>query len=158
MKGLLADTSTKVTYESDTSAWEPSNRAQSETIGVVVLVGVFAVVASIVGVVIVGNVTDEVSEAPLVELNATATADNVTLLHAGGDTMDVDDVDVVLQRDDTERYALSSFIEISGDSDDQFEPAERRRHSHPFSDGQLRVLVVHVPSNEVVFEETVETR
>jgi len=134
-------------------------RAQSEVIGVVLLVGVFATVAIIVGVVIIQDVTDRADDEPLVDLNATATADNVTLTHAGGDDLTVEDVDVILrQGSDERRDGLETYTEQRGDGDSQFDPGERRNRTHPFSSGTLRVVVVHEPSNAVLLDESVDAR
>lgn len=134
-----------------------TTRAQSETVGVVILVGVIAIVATIVGVVVIGNVTSQASDAPLVEVNVSANATDVVLVHTGGDDLTASEVAVVLQRDgDSERYGLDTFTEVEGSDPATFSPTERWVRTHPFGTGDLRVLVVDVPSNEVVAEDTVD--
>lgn len=132
------------------------SRGQSELVGVVLLIGVFVVVATLIGVAIIGNVLSQADDAPLVEANVSATADNVTIVHAGGDAMDVDDVFVVVRRDTERTVGLGSFTELTGDGDARFEPGERRRRPHPFGAGRLEVLVVHRPTNEVVYSDAVD--
>jgi FlaG/FlaF family flagellin (archaellin) len=134
-------------------------RAQSEVVGVALLVGVFALLAILVGTVIIGNVTDQADDEPLVDLNATANTENVTLVHAGGDDLLDSEVDVIVrQGSDERRFDLDSFDETSGNGDNRFTPGEKRRHSHPFSSGTVRVFVVHEPSNAVVLDATVDAR
>ncbi|QSG08996.1 type IV pilin [Halapricum desulfuricans] len=132
-------------------------RAQSEVVGVVILVGVFALLATIVGVLVIGNVTDQASDEPLVDLSATATAGNLTLAHGGGDALDAADVDVIVRNTSEERRLdLEDFDETQGNDDDRFTAGEKRRHETPFDSGTLRVLVVHEPSNAVIHDETIE--
>lgn len=143
-------------------------RAQSEVVGVVLLVGVVAVVTLTVGVVIVGNVLSQDTNEPLVEMNvtandSTATADDtLVLVHTGGDSFEADDASVVLRRGGERTIGLDSFTVGSGDSDSRFEPGEswycKNWNTSALGTGPLRVLVVHEPSNAVVVDETVDVR
>jgi PKD repeat protein len=133
-------------------------RAQSETVGVVLLVGVFAVAAITIGVLVIGNVADDAESQPRVDLNVSVTPDNVTLTHGGGDTVDVADVEVVVRNDEESRYDLSGFDERRGDGDDRFDPGERFHRDHDQGAGDLRIIVVHVPSNSVLADVTRSAR
>ncbi|MUV90305.1 PKD domain-containing protein [Halapricum sp. CBA1109] len=133
-------------------------RAQSETVGVVLLVGVFAVATITIGVLVIGNVADDAESQPRVDLNVSVTPDNVTLTHGGGDTVDVADVEVVVRNGEESRYDLPTFDERRGDGDDRFDPGERFRHDHDQGAGDLRIIVVHVPSNSVLADVTRSAR
>ncbi|QSG11919.1 Pilin/Flagellin, FlaG/FlaF family [Halapricum desulfuricans] len=134
-----------------------AQRAQSEVVGVVILVGVFAVLAVTVGTVVIGNVTEQAGDEPLVDLNASATTDSLTLVHGGGDSLEAADVDVIVRNTSEERRLdLEVFDETQGNDDDRFTAGEKRRYETPFDSGTLRVLVVHEPSNAVIHDETIE--
>ena len=132
-------------------------RAQSEVVGVALLIGVFAVFAMLVGTAVIGNVTDQVSDEPLVDLNASATTENLTLTHGGGDALEGTDVTILLRQGDSENvHELTQFDEIQGRDTARFAAGERwTLQGHGLSTGLVRVLVVHRPSNAVVHDEQI---
>ncbi|QSG15668.1 PKD domain-containing protein [Halapricum desulfuricans] len=131
-------------------------RAQSEVVGVALLVGVFALLALLVGTVVIGNVTDQASNEPLAEINTSATAENLTLTHGGGDGFEETAITVILrQNGDETRYGLESFTENRGSDTARFSAGERWVRSHTLTTGLARVLVVHEPSNAVVHDEQI---
>jgi FlaG/FlaF family flagellin (archaellin) len=142
---------------SETDLITPS-RAQSEVVGVVILVGVFATVATIAGVVLIQNTTDQVSDEPLAEIDATATNDsgtvNVSLTHAGGDDLAADEVAVILRQNDELREGLDTY----NGSGDEFTPGETRWKRQPAlsPNRSLRVIVVHEPSNGVLLDTAID--
>lgn len=135
-----------------------SQRAQSEVVGVTLLVAVFTLLALLIGVVVLGNVSDQASDDPLGDLNATAAVDDLVLVHEGGDDLDAADVTVILRQGDRERqHALTSFNETRGRDATSFSPGERwALQNHNLTTGLARVLVVHDPSNTVVHDSTIE--
>jgi len=133
---------------------EPSERAQSEVVGVTLLVGVFALFAIIVGVVVIGSVSDQADDGPLVELNVSATYTDLVLVHEGGDNLDASAVTVIVRQDGEEwRYGLDSFAESSGTDPSQFAGGERWNRSHDLAVDQARLSITHEPSNTVLYEE-----
>ena len=131
-------------------------RAQSEVVGVALLVGVFALLALLVGTIVIGNVTNQASDEPLAEINASATAENLTLTHGGGDGFEETAITVILrQNGDETRYGLDSFTENRGSDTARFSAGERWVRSHTLTTGLARVLVVHEPSNAVVHDEQI---
>ncbi|QSG05494.1 PKD domain-containing protein [Halapricum desulfuricans] len=131
-------------------------RAQSEVVGVALLVGVFALLALLVGTVVIGNVTDQASNEPLAEINASASAKNLTLTHGGGDGFEETAITVILrQNGDETRYGLESFTENRGSDTARFSAGERWARNHTLEAGLARVLVVHRPSNSVVYDERI---
>ena|GEM_PF-1359670 len=131
-------------------------RAQSEVVGVALLVGVFALLALLVGTVVIGNVTNQASDEPLAEINTSATAENLTLTHGGGDGFEETAITVILrQNGDETRYGLDSFTENRGSDTARFSAGERWVRSHTLTTGLARVLVVHEPSNAVVHDEQI---
>ncbi|MFB6188648.1 MAG: PKD domain-containing protein [Halapricum sp.] len=134
----------------------PAARAQSEVVGIALLVGVVAVLMLIVGGVVVGNVTDRASNEPLVELNVSMSPHNLTLTHGGGETLHTADVTVIVRQNGAEwTYDFGSFREIHGTDSSRFAPGERWQHGHSLAPGLARVLVIHDPSNSVVYDDVV---
>jgi PKD repeat protein len=132
---------------------ETTYRAQSEVVGVALLVGVFSLLAIIVGVVFIGNVTDQADSGPLVEVNASATGTDLVLTHEGGDALDATEIIVIVRQGGEEwRYGLDSFAEVRGSDSGQFAGGERWDRTHDLAVGSARLLVVHGPSNTVVQE------
>ncbi|MCU4717164.1 PKD domain-containing protein [Halapricum hydrolyticum] len=140
----------------DLPLWQ-TNRAQSEVVGVTLLVAVFTLLALLVSAVVIGNVSDQASEEPLTEFNATATADDFVLIHEGGDDLNAGDVTAILRQGDVERrHDLTSFNETRGRNGDRFSPGERWEMSnHTLTTGLARMLVVHEPSNAIVHDEQI---
>lgn len=132
---------------------ESDHRGQSEVVGVLLLTGVVALLVGLVGVQVLGT-TDRADE-PVVALDASVDASSVELQHGGGDGLDSEDVEVVLQGTATERYDLGSFTVVQGDGG-TFEAGERWRHAHSLS-GSVRILVVRHGETESVLLDTVET-
>ena len=132
----------------------PTIRAQSEVVGVTLLVGVFALFAIIVGVVVIGSVSDQADDGPLVELNVSATYTDLVLVHEGGDNLDASAVTAIVRQDGEEwRYGLDSFAEISGTDPSQFAGGERWNRSHDLAVDQARLSITHEPSNTVLYDE-----
>jgi PKD repeat protein len=134
---------------------EPRTRAQSETVGVVLLTGVVLLVAVGVGGVVVSNVVSQAEDAPSVNVEGQATTQYVTIDHAGGDGLATADVAVVLDGARRERYSLGSFTQRVGDDGSRFEPGDTWRRANDVDGGRIRILVVHEPSNTVLDEVAV---
>jgi len=129
-------------------------RAQSEVVGVALLVGVFAILTIIVGVVVLGNVTDQADGGPLVDINASATYTDLVVVHEGGDALDAGEGTVIARQGNDEwRYGLDTFTESKGSDPSQFDGGERWDRTHDLAVAQARILLVHDPSNTVLYDE-----
>ncbi|MCO8265349.1 type IV pilin [Haloferax sp. AB510] len=134
-----------------------ASRAQSETVGMILLLGLVVVVVTVGGVAALAAVDDYRDDAPLVELDVTVDGSNLTLAHRAGDTLRAGDVAVVTRSEDTTtRYSLGTDGDINRratTSESQFGPGDSWRPTAPVgfdgSDPYL-VLVVHEPSNTVI--------
>jgi len=134
------------------SGWP--DRAQSEVVGVALLVGVFAILTIIIGVVVIGNVTDQTDGGPLVDINASATYSEIVVVHEGGDALDAEEVTVIARQGSEEwRYGLESFTESKGSDPSQFDGGERWRRTHDLAVAQARIVLVHDPSNAVLYDQ-----
>lgn len=126
-------------------------RGQSEVVGVLLLIGVFVILGSLIGLFILSGV-DSTRE-PGVDVDIEVANATVVLAHDGGDGLSATDVRVVFGEDDGESVGLEDFTETAGDGDDRFEAGEIRERTHD-ADTVLSVTVVHEPTNTVLARET----
>lgn len=133
-----------------------SERAQSETVGVLLMTGVVITLMAVLGVAMTSNVTSQMETGPQIDLEGNATKDDVTLEHAGGTGLEVSELEVVLQGDSTERYDLASFIQRRGIDARRFEPADRWQRDHGLSGDTVDVLLVHTPSGTIAGRTVLE--
>ncbi|WP_159901761.1 type IV pilin [Salinirussus salinus] len=128
-------------------------RAQSETIGVLLLTAVVVVLVSVVGAGVIANVSSQAQAGEVAaRADVTITSDNVTVTHGGGDTLADSTVQVILRNgSDESRYELSDVApaDRTGDGDGRFEPGERAVLSHSLT-GTVSVLVVDIERGTVL--------
>ena len=128
-------------------------RAQSETIGVLLLTAVVVVLVSVVGAGVIANVSSQAQAGEVAaRADVTITGDNVTVTHGGGDTLADSTVRVILRNgSDESRYELSDVApaDRTGDGDGRFEPGERAVLSHSLT-GTVSVLVVDIERGTVL--------
>jgi FlaG/FlaF family flagellin (archaellin) len=139
------------------------NRAQSELVGNILLIGVVVIVASTVALGIVGNINNQTGingdQPSQVDLIADTTADNLTLAHNGGDSLQANEVTVRLSNGTTEKQFKIDTANLTG-SDDRFDPGERFERAHGLNGTYIDVLVSveRAGSSAVVLDTTVSTR
>lgn len=128
------------------------DRAQSETVGVILLTGAVVVAVGVAGALFLSQTgADAADDGPLVDANVSVTAAEVVVTHAGGDAVAVADLAVVVRGDGSSTRYAADPAAVDGDGDDLFEPTERFSVEHGLaSDASAAVLVVHVPSNTVL--------
>ncbi|ELZ82553.1 rej domain protein [Haloferax elongans ATCC BAA-1513] len=130
-------------------------RAQSETIGVVTLVGVVLVGVFIFGFAYLGTVpTDEASVA---DLSLERDGADLIVVHEGGDPLPIAETEVVVQgANGSVRRSLADGSPLSADGDDLFEPGERWRLVDAATDDDKFYRVVNADANEVVYEQSLD--
>lgn len=131
------------------------SRSQSEVIGVVLLTAVVAIMVLGAGAVLIPTFIEDVQR-PNIAVTIDATAQNVTIGHAGGDTLEVEDVSLILRNGDQERYALSDFHQIRGTDETVFDRGDRWTRNHGITGDRMEVLAIHGPSNRVIERKTVD--
>ena len=131
-----------------------SGRAQSEIIGVILLVGVVVTLVFIGGAAAFTTFSDG-TDRLFVDVDATATTQNVTLSHGAGDNVPTDDLTVILRAGDTERYDFASFTQLSGNDGTQFEQGDTWYRGHGLDGDRMEILLVHEPSNSILDRTTV---
>jgi len=133
------------------------NRAQSETIGTILLVGVVVVAVGTFGAFFLSGFVEE--SPPLVSITVEGNESAATISHAGGNTVPADELSVtVSQGATTERYVLDdddpSSDFVKGNDPSRFAPGDRWEFD--VSDQPLvayeriTVRLIHEPTNEVV--------
>lgn len=132
-----------------------SDRAQSEVVGVILLVAVVAVTISAAGAFYLSNLSQE--SGPATDVRVTVTDEAVTLTHNGGSTLATDSLRVVIRRDGTDTGTDWSDGTVVGDGNDDFEPGERwRQDGFAFDpNDRIEVLLVHEQTGTLVAGETV---
>ena len=132
-------------------------RGQSETVGVVLLIGVVVTLVSLVSVVILQDIGG--SDDPLADLEVSANETNVTVDHRGGDTLAVDDLAVVLRADEGDkRFTVAPANLTDRNGDGRFGFGDSVDRAHGLAGDSAEVAVVHTPSNTVLAQESVTLR
>jgi len=121
-----------------------SRRAQSESIGVILLTAVIIIVIGVGSYAILGGTGD--SDTVLASIDHSIDSDRLRLTHTGGDTLAASDLRVVVRGSGTEQSFILDAANLSG-SDDQFEPSERIERDISTLSGTVDLYVVHVPTN-----------
>lgn len=121
-----------------------TDRAQSETVGVILLLGVFVLSASAVGIVYIGDVASGGDEV-VVSADLSADGTDLRVSHLGGDALPNDELAVVVRANgNTTRYP---FAPPSG----EFAPGDRRTVSDALvADASNEVRLYHEPSGEEI--------
>jgi len=126
------------------------DRAQVESIGAILLVGVVVISIGVGGVYAMGTFTQS-TDAPEAAITGEVSTDNITLSHQGGDSLPGDDLRLIVRLNGTETVKGWSDGTLSGD--DTFDPGESWKLSHNYDNGSLvTVWLIHDPSNTVLFQ------
>jgi flagellin-like protein len=127
-----------------------NERGQSEVIGTVLLVGVVVVTASLVGTGLLAST--EADDDPLVDVDGEVAPDLISLTHAGGESLAVAELIVILRTDDGESRIPFADGSLDGATPEQFDPGETWTTTASFDEGEsVEVYLVHKQSNAVVF-------
>jgi PKD repeat protein len=117
---------------------------------VILLTGVFVVLAAIFGMYAISNFVATGEAQPLLDADGNATTQYVTISHQGGETLRTSDLDVVVRGETRQRYDLESFTQREGDDASRFEPGDRFRHPNGVEGTRLTYLLIHEPSNALI--------
>lgn len=130
-------------------------RSQSEVVGIILLIAVVVTLVIGAGAVIFADWQSQGDRETRANVGSDLTTTNLTLQHMGGDTLEPEDVLVVLQGVDTE---ITLDDEQFDSSADRFEPGSSWEYWGFSStlDGVITLRVFHTPSNTLLHEETYE--
>lgn len=132
------------------------SRGQSTVVGTILLVAVVVLGVTLFGFFSLASVTDA-ADGPVVDVAATLTSTGLTLTHGGGDSLPAQELVVIVRNDSTSVSLPFEAEALGGDGDGLFEPGERWTNTSTLPDGhRLTIIVVHEPSNAVLFDGTKE--
>lgn len=130
------------------------DRAQSEVIGTILLVGVVVITVTTAGAFYLSNLSDS-ETGPTTDFNATVTTSSVNITHLGGDSIARDELTVIVRNNsNTQQFSVADGTLTNSDADEQFELGERwDTSSISLPAGEtVRILVVHDPSNTLLYD------
>lgn len=127
-------------------------RAQSETVGVILLTAIVVLTVGTAGAVVLAGV--DTTETVRADLAVTVADDGVAVTHDGGQPVAFADLQVVVRNGDgTWRPPMNESGVIRGDDDGEFEPGERWAATRDLNgDAVTTVQVVERESDTVLVE------
>jgi hypothetical protein len=126
------------------------DRAQSETVGAILLLGVVVLSVGVVGAYAL-EAAIVPSDAPRANVAGDVRTDALVLTHQGGDALPGGDLRLRVRVNGSETGVAWADGTLTG-GDDRFDPGEEWRVTRAYAPGAVvSVRLVHVPSNAVVF-------
>jgi hypothetical protein len=128
-------------------------RGQSEVLGATLLTGIIVVLVALGGLFLFADFEGD-DEQLLANIEGEITATDITLTHNGGDTFNSSEVAVVLTGDNERDLNLAADFNTTGGSG-ELAPGDVWEYSTNGSVllGEGRLLVVHEPTNTVLYDE-----
>jgi len=129
-------------------------RAQSETLGILVIVGVVLVLAAAMAVFLLTD-TGTQEEPRLSNVEIDATVDLISVRHEGGDRLNSEDIEVIVvtEGDRSEVNLLDDFSYRQPTVANEFQAGDEfARADGPYV-GDVTVLVVHEPTETIIADE-----
>ena len=133
-------------------------RAQSDSLGVIFLVVVVVILVALLGLFVFGVFDDEGGEEHIItSVKSELTPEEFTIRHGGGDTLDPENVEVYVEQNG-ERVVLTPLSGVSDppEDSDRFSGGGRWTHDISLVTGQVRLVVVHTPTNTRLHERREE--
>jgi FlaG/FlaF family flagellin (archaellin) len=134
---------------------DEDTRAQSETVGVVLLTGVVVVLIGLISVVVLGGL--DTTADPVADLRISGNETRLTVEHAGGDEFGVEDLRVVIDGEQ-DRIQFTFAVENVTGKDATFEFGDRLVRKHGFTERSATVRIVDTSTNTIVAESRIELR
>ena len=129
-------------------------RGQSEILGSLLMVAIVVVLGVVLTVAAFAFLEGGEAADP-VSLTTGVDAENVTVGHQAGRTIDVTQTTVILRQGSTERrIPLTDFQRVSGSADGTMVAGDVLKSGHDLDSGSVDVLVVDENHNQVLSEET----
>jgi len=135
-------------------AFASAIRGQSETTGVAIGVALVVVLAAAVGVFVFADSSDSDDDAVLATLDSDVTVSTLTVSHSGGDTLDPENVRVVLEGNTTIHDSSLAAFSDPASSNETVDAGDtwQQTLTRFISEAQLRVI--HEPTNTILHEQT----
>ena len=100
-------------------------RGQSETIGIVLLTAVFVVVAVTAGAFVLSDFDSSGATGPTVDIGSDIRGQDIVIEHRGGESLNADEIAVVVRGDFEQRWQFSEFDPVTGEDSGTFAPGNR---------------------------------
>ncbi|ATW89999.1 hypothetical protein halTADL_3297 [Halohasta litchfieldiae] len=128
------------------------DRGQSESVGVILLTAVIALTVTSTGAVVLSDWQADIEQGPIADLDSEFTPINMLLEHRGGNTLNPNTTTIRLVAADeaTIRPVDAEAVTF----DEPFQPGTSLSQEFDLVDGTVELLVVHDPTNSVVYSET----
>ena len=140
--------------------FQNDDRAVSPVIGVILMVAITVILAAVIGTFVLGLGDSLGDNQPSAQLSVADAGDgNITIDHNGGDTVNLDNLDVVVRDGSTtlERETVSEFESVSelngtisvGDS-------ARLAYNNSNGDSADNIRLIHTPSDSIILDRNVD--
>ena len=133
------------------------DRGVSPVIGVILMVAITVILAAVIGTFVLG-LGDSLQQAPQSQLNVDAgNSSSFNISHAGGDSIPVSDLRVSVEGQSDDFSKADNFASGSEFSVGSTATFKNDSLSANFSgDDEIRVQVIHGPSESILMDKTVE--
>lgn len=128
-------------------------RAQSETLGIILLVSIVVLSVGIFATFYLGTIGAQ--SGSLVDAKFSADGGDLTITHAGGDPVSPDELLVGVDRPGDRTQHAFADGSIDRGTDDRFAPGDRWRFDVLDPDGAATVWLIHEPSDRVLDRDRV---
>ncbi|WP_436901604.1 type IV pilin [Halovenus halobia] len=124
------------------------NRGQSPVIGNILTVAIVVILASVIGVAVLGFSESLNDSPPAASIETEIGTGDITLLHKAGKSLDPTNVEIVVVGPNaTVRYPMENF---KGDPTSAFTAGTTFSLPHGVSSGKVDVRVVHEPTESII--------
>ncbi len=133
------------------------NRAVSPVIGVILMVAITVILAAVIGGFVLG-LGGDLQSAPQAQLSAdyveVSGNDGVELSHNGGDAIPASDLEIKFGDGSAEGFDSASESDWSNS---EFQVGDTAEFQATYTDGEVRVQLIHTPSESILVDTTVES-
>ena len=136
------------------------DRAVSPVIGVILMVAITVILAAVIGTFVLGLGDSLGDSQPTAQLNAEIDYDseNVTIEHSGGDSIEADELRVIVDINDTTLESNSNYANRFSVGDTiTGQIADGTGAGGPAADSEVRIRVIHESSDSVLLDRSFET-
>ena len=125
------------------------DRAQSEVVGSVLIIGLVVISVSVAGAAALGTVVPAIDE-PRADIASEVRTDGLALSHRGGDALASDELRLIVRVNGSETSLFWTNGTLSG-GDDEFDPGESWTVSRSYDpDASVTVRIAHAPTNTII--------
>ncbi len=130
----------------------PPDRGQSDVLGTILLVGITVIVITATGVFLLPSILEQVEDdQPIREFNVSTDGTNLTVQHAGGESIAPGAVTVVINGSDRRPLTEANLTDLS---DGRFDPGETAVYEGISIRANTEVAVVNTDRDVVITRET----